>query len=171
MNPNSPYHPFIHAGAQVALLILFLTQFSFFQLEDVALPAAMVSLITIPILFFRELITVLNSNTFTRTFFILLLTLSVCLNLFLVFHWMFSSKQLWNAHLFYPWMLTAGTDKYDDTIVNPLVFIACSAAFFSGVILMMGRKRTFRLLGLAGIIFQAIFIIVLSMVERPHFKG
>jgi hypothetical protein len=171
MNPNSPYHPFIHAGAQVGLLILFLTQFSLYQLEDIALPAALVAIVTVPVIFFRELITVLNTNTFTRTFFILLLALSICLNLFLVFHWIFSSRQLWNSHLWYPWMLTAGVDTYDTTIVNPLVFIACSAAFFSGVVLMMGRKRIFRLLGLAGIIFQAVFIVVLYFLERPSIKG
>ena len=174
MNPkhtSHSYYPFIHAAAQVALLVLFLSQFSFFQLGDVALPACIVSIITIPVIFFRELVAVLNTNSFTRIFFILLLILSICLNLFLVFHWVFSIRELGPAHMFYPWMLTDDFGPNDKTIVNPLIFIACSIAFFSGIILLMGRKRTFRVLGIAVIIFQAAFVVVLSLLERPSFKG
>jgi hypothetical protein len=105
---------------------------------------------------------------------LLLILLSLSLNLFLALHWTFSIRELWPTHYLYPWMLIddIGGRQYN-TIVNPLVYIACVITFVSSLILMVsaGWKKGIGLFAILALIFQLVFVFVLSQMERPSFMG
>ncbi|CAN5746552.1 hypothetical protein BH11BAC7_BH11BAC7_11440 [soil metagenome] len=169
--------PITHAILQMVLIYLFLTQFALFNGKAALCIGVIVAVIVIPPIFFKKTTGAILTNSFTRMCLLVLLILSICLNAFLLFHWIFSNHEIGPDHKLFPWVLTDELGSYAgasyDTIINPLVFGACCITFFSAAIFMLdtAKAKMLKLFSIISCLLQILFITLLFIFQRPSFMG